>query len=155
MDTKVIMAGDGAKRWRKILTNLFRVRTAVLDVAYEASGPEEAVAVVLLHGFPYDARAFDDVVARINQAGLRAIAPYLRGYGATHFLSKDTPRSGEQAALGQDLLELLDALKIERAILAGFDWGVRAASVVSALSPERVLGVVRCTGYKLPDPPGA
>ncbi|HEX9469899.1 MAG TPA: alpha/beta fold hydrolase, partial [Bradyrhizobium sp.] len=107
------------------MTNLLRVRTAMLDVAYETSGPEDAVPVVLLHGFPYDPRAFDDVVALLNQAGLRSIVPYLRGYGATRFLSPDTPRSGEQAALGQDLLELLDALKIQRAILAGFDWGGR------------------------------
>jgi pimeloyl-ACP methyl ester carboxylesterase len=136
---------------KKILTNLLFVRTAMLDVAYEASGPDDAVPVVLLHGFPYDPRAFDDVIARINQAGLRAIVPYLRGHGATRFLSKDTPRSGEQAALGQDLLELLDALKIERAILAGFDWGGRAACVVSALWPERVLGLVSCTGYNIQD----
>jgi pimeloyl-ACP methyl ester carboxylesterase len=133
------------------LTNLLRVRTAILDVAYEASGPEDAVPVVLLHGFPYDPRAFDDVIMLINQAGLRSIVPYLRGYGATRFLSRDTARSGEQAALGQDLLELLDALKIERAILAGFDWGGRAACVVSALWPERVFGLVSCAGYNIQD----
>src|ERR1700732_2149804 len=149
MDTKVLIAGDRAKRWRKILTNLFRVRTAVLDVAYEASGPEDAVPVVLLHGFPYDPRAFDDVVALINQAGFGGTAPYPRGYCATHFLSKGTPRSGEQAALGQDLLELLDALKIERAILAGFDWGGRAACIASALWPQRVAGLVTCAGYNI------
>src|SRR5580700_742746 len=114
MDTKVLIAGDRAKRWRKILTNLFRVRTAVLDVACEASGPDKAVPVVLLHGFPYDPRSFDDVVALLNQTGLRTIVPYLRGYGATRFRSPDIPRSGEQAALGQDLLELLDTLGIER-----------------------------------------
>jgi pimeloyl-ACP methyl ester carboxylesterase len=133
------------------LTNLVRVRTAVLDVACEASGPQDAVPVLLLHGFPYDPRAFDDVAALLNQAGLRTIVPYLRGYGATRFLSKDTPRSGEQAALGQDLLELLDALNIERAILAGFDWGGRAACIVSALWPERVAGLVSCTGYNIQD----
>jgi pimeloyl-ACP methyl ester carboxylesterase len=133
------------------LTNLVHVRTAILDVAYEASGPQNAFPVVLLHGFPYDPRAFDDVVVRLNQAGLRTLVPYLRGYGATRFLSRDTPRSGEQAALGQDLLELLDALNIERAILAGFDWGGRAACIVSALWPERVLGLVSCTGYNIQD----
>jgi pimeloyl-ACP methyl ester carboxylesterase len=133
------------------LTNLVHVRTAILDVTCEASGPENAVPVVLLHGFPYDPRAFDDVVVRLNQAGLRTLVPYLRGYGATRFLSRDTPRSGEQAALGQDLLELLDALNIERAILAGFDWGGRAACIVSALWPERVLGLVSCTGYNIQD----
>jgi pimeloyl-ACP methyl ester carboxylesterase len=104
---------------------------------------------VLLHGFPYDPRAFDSVVALLNQAGFRTIVPYLRGYGTTRFLSPEIPRSGEQAALGQDLLELLDALKIQRAVLAGFDWGGRAACVVSALWPERVLGLVTCTGYSI------
>jgi pimeloyl-ACP methyl ester carboxylesterase len=143
--------GASSKDGKKALTNLVRVRTAILDVACEASGPESAVPVVLLHGFPYDPRAFDDVVARLNQAGLRTLVPYLRGYGATRFLSRDTPRSGEQAALGQDLLELLDALNIERAILAGFDWGGRAACIVSALWPERVLGLVSCTGYNIQD----
>jgi pimeloyl-ACP methyl ester carboxylesterase len=131
------------------LVDLARIRTAVLDVAYEASGPDAAVAVVLLHGFPYDPRAFDDVVVLLNQAGLRTIVPYLRGYGATRFLSTDIPRSGEQAALGQDLRELLDALGIERAILAGFDWGGRAACIVSALWPQRVAGLVTCTGYNI------
>jgi pimeloyl-ACP methyl ester carboxylesterase len=131
------------------LADLVRIRTAVLDVAYEQSGPDKAVPIVLLHGFPYDPRAFDSVVALLNQAGFRTIVPYLRGYGATRFLSPEIPRSGEQAALGQDLLELLDALKIQRAVLAGFDWGGRAACVVSALWPERVLGLVTCTGYNI------
>jgi pimeloyl-ACP methyl ester carboxylesterase len=137
------------KKRRKTLVDPARVRTAVLDVAYETSGPDKAVPVVLLHGFPYDPRAFDDVVALLNQAGLRTIVPYLRGYGATRFLSPDVPRSGEQAALGQDLLELLDALKIERAILAGFDWGGRAACIASALWPQRVAGLVTCAGYSI------
>jgi pimeloyl-ACP methyl ester carboxylesterase len=131
------------------LADLVRIRTAVLDVAYEQSGPDKAVPIVLLHGFPYDPRAFDSVVALLNQAGFRTIVPYLRGYGTTRFLSPEIPRSGEQAALGQDLLELLDALKIQRAVLAGFDWGGRAACVVSALWPERVLGLVTCTGYSI------
>jgi len=131
------------------LAELVRIRTAVLDVACEQSGPDKAVPIVLLHGFPYDPRAFDSVVALLNQAGFRTIVPYLRGYGATRFLSPEIPRSGEQAALGQDLLELLDALKIQRAVLAGFDWGGRAACVVSALWPERVLGLLTCTGYSI------
>jgi pimeloyl-ACP methyl ester carboxylesterase len=133
------------------LADLIRVRTAVLDVACEASGVDDGVPVVLLHGFPYDPRAFDGVVARLNQAGFRTIVPYLRGYGATQFLADEIPRSGEQAALGQDLLELLDALRIGRAMLAGFDWGGRAACIVSALWPERVLGLVTCAGYNIQD----
>ena len=128
-----------------------RVRTPVLDVAYEHSGPAQGLPVVLLHGYPYDARAFDDVVPVLNDAGLRTIVPYLRGYGGTRFLSPDTPRSGEQAALGQDLLELLDALNIAQAGLAGFDWGSRAACVVAALWPQRVRGLVSCTAYQIQD----
>src|SRR5260370_32735878 len=132
-----------------ILPPLTHVRTSVLDSACEQSGPAGSLPVVLLHGYPYDARAFDEVVAIVNSAGFRTIVPYLRGYGATSFLAPDTPRSGEQAALGQDLLELLDALQISQAVLAGFDWGARAACVVSALWPERVRGLLSCTGYQI------
>jgi pimeloyl-ACP methyl ester carboxylesterase len=135
----------------KIVAQPARIRTPVLDVAYESSGPADSLPVLLLHGFPYDIRSFDDVVARINAAGLRTIVPWLRGYGGTQFLSADTLRSGEQAGLGQDLLELLDALRIRKAVLAGYDWGGRAASVVSALWPERVAGLVSCTGYNIQD----
>ena len=123
----------------------------MLDVAYEQSGPDGALPVLLLHGFPYDPRGYDDVVAIVNAAGFRTVVPYLRGYGGTRFLSADTPRSGEQAALGQDLLELLDALRIRKALLAGYDWGGRAACVVSVLWPERVAGLVSCTGYNIQD----
>jgi pimeloyl-ACP methyl ester carboxylesterase len=128
-----------------------RIRTPVLDVAYEASGPADALTVLLLHGFPYDVRSFDGVVRLVNAAGFRTIVPWLRGYGGTQFRSVATPRSGEQAALGQDLLELMDALRIERAVLGGYDWGGRAACVVSALWPERVAGLVSCTGYNIQD----
>jgi pimeloyl-ACP methyl ester carboxylesterase len=127
------------------------IRTGVLEVAYEDIGATDALPVVLLHGFPYDIRAFDDVVPTLNSAGFWTIAPYLRGYGATRFLSPKTPRSGEQAALGQDLLDLLDDLQIRHAVLAGFDWGGRAACVVSALWPERVQGLVNCTRYQIQD----
>jgi pimeloyl-ACP methyl ester carboxylesterase len=126
-----------------------RIRTPVLDVAYEASGPADGLPVLLLHGFPYDVRSFDSVVALVNAAGFRTIVPWLRGYGGTKFLSADTLRSGEQAALGQDLLELLDALRIQKAVLAGYDWGGRAACVLSALWPQRVAGLVSCTGYNI------
>jgi pimeloyl-ACP methyl ester carboxylesterase len=137
------------------LDRLARVRTSVLDVAYEQSGPAGALPVLLLHGFPYDVRSFDAVVTILNAAGLRTIVPYLRGYGGTRFLSVETPRSGEQAALGQDLKELLDALEIEKAVLAGYDWGGRAACVVSALWPERVAGLVSCGGYTIQDIPNS
>jgi pimeloyl-ACP methyl ester carboxylesterase len=131
------------------------VRTSVLDIAYEQDGPAEALPVVLLHGYPYDPRAFDEVVPIINTAGHRTVVPYVRGYGGTRFLSPDTPRSGEQAAMGQDLLELLDALNIREAVLAGFDWGARAACVVSALWPERVRALVTCAGYQIQDIAGS
>jgi pimeloyl-ACP methyl ester carboxylesterase len=127
------------------------VRTSVLDIAYEEGGPADSFPVVLLHGYPYDARAFDDVAPILNAAGFRTIAPYLRGYGPTRFLSPDTPRSGEQAAIGQDLLELLDALNIRQSVLAGFDWGARAACIVAAIWPERVRGLVTCAGYQIQD----
>ncbi len=133
------------------MAELARIRTPVLDVAYEASGPAGGFPVLLLHGFPYDVRSFDAVVGLVNAAGFRTIVPWLRGYGGTHFLSADTPRSGEQAALGQDLKELLDALDIRQAVLGGYDWGGRAACVVSALWPERVAGLVSCTGYNIQD----
>ena len=133
------------------MTQPARIRTPVLDIAYEASGPVDGLPVLLLHGFPYDVRSFDGVVARVNAAGFRTIVPWLRGYGSTQFLSGDTPRSGEQAALGQDLLELMDALRIQKAVLAGYDWGGRAACVVSALWPQRVAGLVSCTGYNIQD----
>jgi pimeloyl-ACP methyl ester carboxylesterase len=133
------------------LAKLAHVRTSVLDIAYEQSGPTDSFPVVLLHGYPYDARSFDEVVSIVNDAGFRTIVPYLRGYGPTRFLSPDTPRSGEQAAIGQDLLELLDALQIRQTVLAGFDWGARAACIVAAIWPERVRGLVTCAGYQIQD----
>jgi pimeloyl-ACP methyl ester carboxylesterase len=133
------------------MAGLAHVKTSMLDVAYEQNGPTGTTPVVLLHGYPYDPRAFDEVVPLVNDAGHRTIVPYLRGYGETRFLLPETLRSGEQAALGQDLRELLDSLKIEEAILAGFDWGGRAACVVAAIWPERVRGLVSCTGYQIQD----
>ena len=133
------------------MAQLEHVQTSVLDIAYEHAGSPDAYPVVLVHGFPYDPRAFDDVALILNAAGLRTIVPYLRGYGATRFLAPNTMRSGEQAALGRDLLEMLEALNVTDAILAGFDWGARAASVVAALWPERVRGLVTCGGYQIQD----
>jgi len=130
---------------------LEHVRTSCLDIAYERSGSADAYPVVLLHGFPYDPRCFDEVVPILNGAGLRTIVPYLRGYGGTRFLSTDTMRSGQQAALAHDLLEFLDALKVKEAVLAGFDWGGRAACIVAALWPERVRALVTCGGYQIQD----
>jgi pimeloyl-ACP methyl ester carboxylesterase len=128
------------------------IKAGVLEVSYGEIGPAHGPAVILLHGFPYDIHAYDQVATRLAETGLRCIVPYLRGYGATRFLDAATPRSGEQAALGADLLALLDALEIEKAILAGYDWGGRAACVVAALWPERVAGLVSCDpGYNIQD----
>jgi pimeloyl-ACP methyl ester carboxylesterase len=125
------------------------VRTDVLDVAYEEHGPANGEAVILLHGFPYDVRAYDEVAPALAGDGCRVLVPFLRGYGPTHFLSVATPRSGEQAALGHDLLQLMNALGIARAALAGYDWGGRAACIVSALWPERARCLASCTGYNI------
>jgi pimeloyl-ACP methyl ester carboxylesterase len=132
-----------------------RARTSVLEVAYEDSGPADGAPVFLMHGFPYDPRAYDGVVPLLVAEGCRTIVPYLRGYGPTRFLSPDTPRSGQQAALGNDLRELMDALGIERAFLCGYDWGGRACCIVSALWPERVRGLVSGGGYNVHDVAGS
>ena len=128
-------------------SKLRHVRTASLDVAYEESGPRGGASVVLLHGWPYDPRCYDGVVPPLVAAGCRVLVPYLRGFGPTRFLPAETPRSGQQAALGNDLLEVIDALAVERAILAGYDWGGRAACIVSALWPERVRGLLTVNEY--------
>ncbi len=111
--------------------------------------------MVLLHGFPYDVHAYDAVTPILAAAGCRVITPYLRGYGPTRFLSAETLRSGQQAVLARDLLALMDALAIPRAVLAGYDWGGRAACIVAALWPERVRGLVTGGGYNIQDIPGA
>jgi pimeloyl-ACP methyl ester carboxylesterase len=129
--------------------DLRHIRTPTLDIAYEESGVAEGPAVFLLHGWPYDPHCYDEVVPPLAAAGCRVIVPYLRGFGATRFLSAETPRSGQQAALGNDLRELMDALGIARAVLAGYDWGGRAACIVSALWPERVRGLVTGNGYNI------
>ena len=127
------------------------VATPTLAVACEEWGPEAGTPVVLLHGFPYDPRCFDEVAPRLAAEGCRVVAPYLRGYGDTRFLSPDTMRSGQQAALARDLLDLLDALGLPRAALMGFDWGGRAACIVAALWPERVRCLVTGDGYNVQD----
>ncbi len=127
------------------------IDAGVLSVAYLESGQPEGIPVVLLHGFPYDVHAFDEVAKALAVAGCRVLVPYLRGYGATRFLSGKTLRSGQQAVLGNDLLCFLNALNIDRALLAGFDWGGRAACIVAALWPERVLGLVSVGGYNIQD----
>src|SRR6185437_3569618 len=128
-----------------------RVRTETLEIGYEESGPATGAPVVLLHGFPDDPRTWDGVAPALAAAGRRVLAPYLRGYGPTRFLDGAAPRSGQQAALGHDLLAFMDALGLERAALAGYDWGGRAACIVAALWPERVDALVSIGGYNIQD----
>jgi pimeloyl-ACP methyl ester carboxylesterase len=130
---------------------LNRIRTGALEIAYEESGPADGAPVVLLHGWPYDPRVYDEVAPPLLAAGCRAIVPYLRGFGPTQFLSAQTPRSGQQAALGKDLLDLMDALALPQAALVGYDWGGRAACIVAALWPERVRCLVTGNGYNIQD----
>jgi pimeloyl-ACP methyl ester carboxylesterase len=125
------------------------IRTPLLDIGYLEAGPADGPAVVLLHGFPDDAHAWEQVVPPLAEAGCRVLVPWLRGYGPTRFRDPSTPRSGEQAALGADLLAFLDALGVDRAALAGYDWGGRAACVVAALWPRRVRCLVSINGYNI------
>jgi pimeloyl-ACP methyl ester carboxylesterase len=135
----------------------------VLDVGYVDAGPADGPPVLLLHGWPYDIHSYEEVAPRLAAAGYRVIVPYLRGYGTTRFLSDATVRNGEQAALAVDAVALMDALRIETAIVAGFDWGARTADVVAAVWPERVSGLVSVSGYligsqqsgRIPLPPEA
>ena len=131
------------------MTPLNTIRAGVLDVAYFEAGPADGPPVFLMHGFPYDIHAYAEVAPLLAAAGCRVIVPYLRGFGPTRFVSDATPRSGEQAALGADLLALMDALVIPRAVLAGYDWGGRAACVVAALWPERCAGLVSFNSYNI------
>lgn len=128
---------------------LKHVRAGVLDVAYFEAGPADGPPVLLMHGFPYDVHTYAGVAPILAARGCRVIVPYLRGFGPTRFVDAATPRSGEQAALGADLLALLDALAIPRAVLAGYDWGGRAACVVAALWPERCAGLVSFNSYNV------
>ena len=124
-----------------------QIDAGLLNVGYVEDGPADGPVVILLHGWPYDIHAFADVAPLLAAAGNRVIVPQLRGFGSTRFLSAETFRSGEQAALAVDVTALMDALGIERAVLAGFDWGARSADVVAALWPERVVGLVAVSGY--------
>jgi pimeloyl-ACP methyl ester carboxylesterase len=131
------------------------VRAGVLDVAFERHGNANGWPVVLLHGFPYDIRGYDRVAAALADAGADVVVPYLRGYGATRFVSSDTMRSGQQAALAHDLLELIDALGLTAPIVVGYDWGGRAACLVAMLWPERVSGLVSVSGYNVQNIPAS
>lgn len=125
------------------------IDTPVLHIAYEESGNPEGFPIVLLHGFPDDIHAWDDVAPPLAKAGHRVLVPYLRGYGPTRFLDAAAPRMGEQAAIGQDLIDFADALKLPRFAVSGYDWGGRAACVAAALHPDRVRAAVLVAGYSI------
>lgn len=129
----------------------FTVRTPTLEIGYEAHGDAAGFPVVLLHGFPDDARAWDAVAPPLAAAGYRVLVPYLRGYGPTHFLDPAAPRMAQQAAIAQDLIDFMDTLGLERASLAGYDWGGRAACITALLAPERVRALVTIGGYNVQD----
>jgi pimeloyl-ACP methyl ester carboxylesterase len=142
------------------MPEILTVRTRTLEIAYEAHGDPGGTPVVLLHGFPDDARAFDDVAPALAAAGCRVLVPYLRGYGPTRFLDSNEPRMAQQAAIGQDLLEFMAALRLAPAALAGYDWGGRAACISAILAPERVRALVTIGGYNVqntvtPAPPAS
>jgi len=142
---------------------LKHIKAGVLDVAYVEQGPADGPAVILLHGWPYDIHSFQDVAPILAAQGYRVLVPYVRGYGETRFLSAQTPRNAQPSALASDVIAFMDALHVERAVLAGFDWGARTADIVSALWPERVKALVSVSGYlissqeaaKAPLPPSA
>jgi pimeloyl-ACP methyl ester carboxylesterase len=135
----------------KRLEPLRHIDAGVLYIAYCEAGPTDGPVVMLMHGFPYDIHSYVDVAAMLASQGCRVVVPYLRGYGPTRFRDSATPRSGEQAAIGADMMALMDALQIKRAVFAGYDWGGRAACVGAALWPERCIGLVSVNSYLIQD----
>ncbi|WP_175945957.1 alpha/beta hydrolase [Caballeronia sp. BCC1704] len=124
-----------------------QINAGTLNVGYAQVGPENGPPVILLHGWPYDIHSFAEVAPMLAAAGYRVIVPYLRGYGSTRFLSADTPRNGQQAVVAVDVIALMDALRIQKALVAGFDWGARTADIVAALWPARCKALVSVSGY--------
>jgi pimeloyl-ACP methyl ester carboxylesterase len=143
--------------------SLKQIDAGVLNVGYAEAGPSDGPAVILLHGWPYDIHSYVDVAPMLAEAGYRTIVPYLRGYGTTRFLASETLRNGQQSVLAVDIVALMDALKIEKAVLGGYDWGARTANVIAALWPERCKALLSVSGYligspeanKMPLPPKA
>ncbi|MET9460672.1 alpha/beta hydrolase [Streptomyces canus] len=128
-----------------------QVNAGLLNIGYAEAGPAHGPVVLLLHGWPYDIHSFADVAPLLADQGYRVIVPYLRGHGSTRFLSRHTPRTAEQSAVALDIVALMDALKIHKAVLAGFDWGSRTADIIAALWPERVKSLVSTGGYLITD----
>jgi pimeloyl-ACP methyl ester carboxylesterase len=152
-------AGAGATSFE----NLRQINAGTLNIGYAEAGPQNGPVVILLHGWPYDIYSYVEVAPLLAAAGYRVIVPYLRGYGSTRILSADTPRNGQQAAIAVDIINLMDALKIDKAIFGGFDWGARTVNIIAALWPERCKAMVSVSGYligsqeanKAPLPPKA
>lgn len=140
-------AGDTKPSSPRTFEPLKQIDAGVLSVGYAEAGPSNRPTVILLHGWPYDIHSFAEVTPLLTAKGYRVIVPYLRGYGTTRFLSADTMRNGQQGAVALDTVALMDALKIDRAVLAGFDWGARTANIVAALWPERCKAMVSVSGY--------
>jgi pimeloyl-ACP methyl ester carboxylesterase len=138
---------NGIARTSDSLGTLKQVAAGVLNVGYADAGPADGRPVILLHGWPYDIHSFVDVVPLLASAGYRVIVPHLRGHGTTSFLSSDSVRNGQQTALALDVIALMDALGVQKAVVAGFDWGARTANIVAALWPERCTGIVAVSGY--------
>jgi pimeloyl-ACP methyl ester carboxylesterase len=139
----------GAKTATRLASfeNLRQINAGTLSIGYAEAGPQNGPVVILLHGWPYDIYAFADVTPLLVAAGYRVIVPYLRGYGSTRLLSADTPRNGQQAVVAVDIIALMDALKIDKAVLGGFDWGARTVNIMAALWPERCKAMVSVSGY--------
>lgn len=155
--------GLNAQQTKGSLGTLKQIDAGVLNIGYTEAGSSEGTPVILLHGWPYDIHSYEEVVPMLTAKGYRVITPYLRGFGTTRFLSDKTMRNGQQSAVASDIITLMDALKIDKAIVGGFDWGARTADVMAALWPERVKGLVSVSGYlitnleanKKPLPPAA
>lgn len=139
--------GLNAQQTKSSLGILKQINAGVLNVGYTEAGPSNGTPVILLHGWPYDIHSYEDVVPMLTAKGYRVITPYLRGFGTTRFLSDETMRNGQQTAVATDIIALMDALKIEKAIIGGFDWGARTADAIAVLYPERVKGLVSVSGY--------
>ncbi|CAM2785283.1 alpha/beta hydrolase [Chryseobacterium flavum] len=136
-----------AQQIKSSLGTLKQIDAGLLNIGYTEAGPTSGPPVILLHGWPYDIHSYENVVPLLTKKGYRVITPYLRGFGTTRFLSDKTMRNGQQSAVALDIIALMDALKIDKAIIGGFDWGARTADVIAALWPERVKGLVSVSGY--------
>ncbi|HEY6834058.1 MAG TPA: alpha/beta hydrolase [Pseudolabrys sp.] len=137
----------GVRNSRTKFASLKTVKAGVLNVGYAEAGPTDGPPVLLLHGWPYDIYSYVDVAPILAAAGYRVLVPYLRGYGTTRFVSSDTPRNSQQAVVAADIIAFMDALKIEKAVIAGYDWGARTANIIAALWPNRCRAMVSVSGY--------